>query len=465
MTYLQDQLSTGSTMSQAVSIQTDVAQVLQGQISSAPGQCNNSLLKQIDKSENATFGQVMDDQLANDGSDAGKTSVTTESGGNGKISPADGKSLPQASLNSSKQLKNGDALASDTSPFLFLNQKVTGAQNSSPELLSAASIYPPVQESLPSTDLSSEASSVQGGGDDTTASVSPVVVADISVPEQVNLALNQNPVEHSAARTSQIDMSMLAPGRLTSADSQQLANQLAAPAKQGETDVSTSLANIDRNLQSEINVGITRSIRQFLHFSGNAGYSSLPKSNSIESHFLLSGHQIDSLNTGSVDGYSAGLTQGGQSSSDSRPIPTFQINTPVSNAQWGNEFSDKVRWLVSGNIKKAELSLVPKNLGAIDISISLHNDQTNISINAHNPQSRELIEGSLARLREMFDQAGFGSVNVDISQHSDSNAQSHQAYTKDNHQHNSQDDDMLISSVQLGQRGHTRDNALIDLYA
>ena len=451
-------------MNQAVSIQTDVAQVLQGQMASVSSQTNNSPLKQQDTDGKASFGQVMADQMASNGEHADDIPVTKNVVETGKVLPVDGKYFPFASINSAKQLENGEDTSTDISKFY--NQKVAVDGDMLPDQAAVAAMYSSVSAGLPNPDLLSGSSSLGGGAG---TGLSENTVIDTAIPALIHgkLTVNQNPVEHDSGKSVYIDTNMLKPGQMSMTDLQ-LANQLSTSAKEGDSDVATSLANIDRNVQSEINVGISGSIRRFLNFNNNNGngngYPGLYKNGSNGLHSLVAGLQLDGQNVGSTDSYPVSLQQTGQSA-DLRSPPVFQINQPVTNPQWNNEFADKVRWLVSGNIKKAEISLVPKNLGTIDISISVHNDQTNISINAHNLQSRDVIEGSLARLREMFDQVGFGNVNVDVSQHSNSNSESYQAFAQDGRRHSDQDGDVLTSSIQEVHRDHIRDDALIDLYA
>lgn len=83
--------------------------------------------------------------------------------------------------------------------------------------------------------------------------------------------------------------------------------------------------------------------------------------------------------------------------------------------EWATELGDKVTWLGKQDIKSAMLRLNPANLGPVEVRISVHNDQTNVSFIAHHPQARDALEGSIPRLREMMDSSGFNLGNVDVS--------------------------------------------------
>lgn len=100
-----------------------------------------------------------------------------------------------------------------------------------------------------------------------------------------------------------------------------------------------------------------------------------------------------------------------------KPV-SLLFNTLPDSSQWTSEFSDKVRWLIGNNIKQAELHLNPKELGKIEIKISIHADQASVSITTHNPATRELIESSAIKLKEMLEQSLESNINVDVKQHS-----------------------------------------------
>ena len=101
-----------------------------------------------------------------------------------------------------------------------------------------------------------------------------------------------------------------------------------------------------------------------------------------------------------------------------RPVNQFVLPLPVSSPHWATDFGDRVRWLIGNQIQKAELTLNPRNLGAIEISISVNNDQTSIHFMAQNSISKDVVESSLWRLREMLEDAGVNLADVDVSQHS-----------------------------------------------
>jgi len=137
----------------------------------------------------------------------------------------------------------------------------------------------------------------------------------------------------------------------------------------------------------------------------------------------------------------------------------LSLSQPITNTNWSENFSDRVRWLISNQVQKAELTLNPRNLGSIEVSISLNNDQTNIQIVAQNAQSKDAVEASLSRLREMLDESGVNLGNVDVSQHSE-----HERASDDdksyavNHEIEAIDEEIIEQIL-------PKNNGLIDLYA
>ncbi|MCP5160354.1 MAG: flagellar hook-length control protein FliK [Hahellaceae bacterium] len=99
---------------------------------------------------------------------------------------------------------------------------------------------------------------------------------------------------------------------------------------------------------------------------------------------------------------------------------TTSVDTQVGDAEWQGEVSEKVVWLVSRQIQSAEIHLNPAELGPIQVSVHMHNDQAQVSFTAHHPQVRDLIEQNVSRLREMLNDNGVNLSDVNVS---DQNAQ------------------------------------------
>ncbi len=96
----------------------------------------------------------------------------------------------------------------------------------------------------------------------------------------------------------------------------------------------------------------------------------------------------------------------------------FTIDTPAGSVEWSNQIGNKVRWMTTANISSAEMRLNPAELGSIEVRITTEDDQTKVSFVASNAVTKDIIELSLPRLRDLLDSAGLQLEHSDVSQRS-----------------------------------------------
>jgi flagellar hook-length control protein FliK len=72
--------------------------------------------------------------------------------------------------------------------------------------------------------------------------------------------------------------------------------------------------------------------------------------------------------------------------------------------------------MVGQNIQQAEIKLNPPHLGPLEIKVSLQNDQTSVTFVATQAPTRDALEASIPRLREMFGEINLNLANVDVGQ-------------------------------------------------
>ncbi|GAB4115109.1 MAG: flagellar hook-length control protein FliK [Sideroxydans sp.] len=103
-----------------------------------------------------------------------------------------------------------------------------------------------------------------------------------------------------------------------------------------------------------------------------------------------------------------------------QPALPAAIATPVGQAQWADDFSQKITWLATQNRQQAELHLNPPHLGPLEVTLKLNGDQATALFSSPHAAVREAIEQSLPKLREMFADNGImlgGATVSDPSQH------------------------------------------------
>jgi flagellar hook-length control protein FliK len=103
---------------------------------------------------------------------------------------------------------------------------------------------------------------------------------------------------------------------------------------------------------------------------------------------------------------------------DASPPPTLRVGAGVETPEFGQGFADRVSWMVDNNLNGAKLQVNPPQLGPIDVRISIQGDQAQVSLTAHSAVTRDALESSSSKLREMLGAQGFAQVSVDISQRS-----------------------------------------------
>jgi flagellar hook-length control protein FliK len=105
-------------------------------------------------------------------------------------------------------------------------------------------------------------------------------------------------------------------------------------------------------------------------------------------------------------------------STDANSTPSFKMNAGVDSAEFPQGLADRVSFMIDSNLNGAKLQVNPPQLGPIELQIAVQGDHAQVSMSTHSAVTREALESSLPKLREMLGAQGFGQVSVDISQRS-----------------------------------------------
>jgi flagellar hook-length control protein FliK len=103
---------------------------------------------------------------------------------------------------------------------------------------------------------------------------------------------------------------------------------------------------------------------------------------------------------------------------DASPTPTLKVGAGVDTPEFGQGFADRVSWMVDNNMNGAKLQVNPPQLGPIEVRIAVQGDHAQVWLTSHSAVTRDALEASSPKLREMLGAQGFGQVSVDISQRS-----------------------------------------------
>ncbi|OZG72884.1 hypothetical protein BTA51_12995 [Hahella sp. CCB-MM4] len=91
------------------------------------------------------------------------------------------------------------------------------------------------------------------------------------------------------------------------------------------------------------------------------------------------------------------------------------IQQSIQHPEWKDGMANKVTWMVSQNIQSAKIHLNPAELGPIEMKIQVHKDQAHIQVHSQHAVTRDLMEGTVHRLREMLADQGIELSQFDVS--------------------------------------------------
>jgi flagellar hook-length control protein FliK len=104
--------------------------------------------------------------------------------------------------------------------------------------------------------------------------------------------------------------------------------------------------------------------------------------------------------------------------SESTPATTLHVQAAVDSAEFPQALTDRVSFAVENNWNSAKLQVNPAQLGPIDLQIAVQGDRAQVVMSTHSAVTREALESSVPKLKEMLGSQGFTQVSVDISQRS-----------------------------------------------
>ena len=98
------------------------------------------------------------------------------------------------------------------------------------------------------------------------------------------------------------------------------------------------------------------------------------------------------------------------------------LTKPMSHPGWSKDLGEQIIWMKNKELSAAEIRMNPVHLGPISVRIDVNQEhQTTIMFAAQHAETRDAIEASIPKLKEMLSNTQqFNSVNVNISQHSSS---------------------------------------------
>ncbi|MDP3589449.1 MAG: flagellar hook-length control protein FliK, partial [Methylobacter sp.] len=92
------------------------------------------------------------------------------------------------------------------------------------------------------------------------------------------------------------------------------------------------------------------------------------------------------------------------------------ITKPLSHPEWNKDLGERIVWMSNKAIPSAEIRLNPEHLGPISVRVNVADDQATVVFTAHHGATREALEASIPKLREMMGAQQINLVDVNVSQ-------------------------------------------------
>jgi len=172
-----------------------------------------------------------------------------------------------------------------------------------------------------------------------------------------------------------------------------------------------------------------------------------------------------------VDIANMGIGGNSQSATTDKMAPAAAappIAVPLQHAEWGDELSNRVTWMIRQDVQSASIKLNPPHLGPLEVKISVMNDQVNVSFSSHHAPVREALDASMPRLKEMLGDNGLqlGDANVTHRSFSEHNHANNQSSSQQYQENISGNDPVADGGGELKSETHyIPGGAAIDLYA
>jgi flagellar hook-length control protein FliK len=121
----------------------------------------------------------------------------------------------------------------------------------------------------------------------------------------------------------------------------------------------------------------------------------------------------------------------------------------VGSQDWNQALGQKVVWMAKGAEQTATLTLNPPDLGPMQVTVNVSNNQATATFVAHQPEVRHALEASLPKLREMLNEAGIQLGQSSVSGGTQSQQGSFDEARQGSSGRRAQSDDAIESAVHV----------------
>ncbi len=164
----------------------------------------------------------------------------------------------------------------------------------------------------------------------------------------------------------------------------------------------------DPILQSAMS--FTQSVQGKQDFNLNYFENALPteKTGKVEQQISIGG-EVKVLSQSVMD-----CTQLNKTVTDTK-IDLALISKPLTHPEWNKDMSERIVWMASKAIPSAEIRLNPPHLGPVSVKVAVTDDQATVIFTAQHGATRDAIESSLPKLREMMGMQQLNLADVTVT--------------------------------------------------
>lgn len=98
------------------------------------------------------------------------------------------------------------------------------------------------------------------------------------------------------------------------------------------------------------------------------------------------------------------------------PVPTLSLPTPVHDPEFPHDLSQQITWLGTQAVKQAKIELHPKDMGHIEVNITVQHTRVDVTFAVQHPAAEQAVQQSLPQLQTMLAQHGLNLGQASVGQ-------------------------------------------------
>lgn len=132
---------------------------------------------------------------------------------------------------------------------------------------------------------------------------------------------------------------------------------------------------------------------------------------------IVTSHQVSATTTPDLASFAArSMLHDTSLASNSANAAQQTVNTPLGNAGWTDDFTQKINWMTTNQKDQvAELHLNPPDLGPLNVVLKVSDNQATATFTSPHSAVREAVENAIPKLREILADNGITLGNTTVS--------------------------------------------------